>query len=77
MHMCMYLHVCQHVCIRQTCTHALDTAQGAIDPTGSSGFTDDTPLHTDGPDAVPTMAILVTKPADYLQWAGMEIHLKK
>jgi hypothetical protein len=53
------------------------TSQGAIGPTGSSGFADDTPLHTDGPDAVLAMAILVTKTADYLQWAGMDIHLKK
>jgi hypothetical protein len=52
------------------------TLQGAIEPTGSSGFADDTPLHTDGPDAVPAMVILVTKTADYLQWAGMDIHLK-
>ncbi len=50
--------------------------QGAIEPTGSSGFSDDTLLHTDGPDAVPAMAILVTKTADYLQWAGMDLHLK-
>ncbi len=53
------------------------TLQGAIAPTGSSGFADDTQLHTDGPDAVPAMAILVTITADYLQWAGMDIHLKK
>jgi hypothetical protein len=54
------------------------TLQGAIEPTGSSSFADDTPLHTDGnPDAVPAMTILVTKTADYLQWAGMDIHLKK
>jgi hypothetical protein len=26
MHMCMYLHVCRHVCVRHTCTYALDTA---------------------------------------------------
>ena len=51
--------------------------QGAIEPTGSSGFADDTPLYTDGPDAVPAMAIMVTKTADYLQLAGMDIHLKK
>ncbi len=41
-------------------------------PTGSSGFADDTPQHTDGPDAAPAKAILVTKTADYLQWAGMD-----
>ncbi len=48
-----------------------------IAPTGSSGLADDTPLHTDGPDAIPTMAILVSKVAGYLEWAGMEINLKK
>jgi hypothetical protein len=53
------------------------TLQGAIESTGSSGFADDTPLHTDGPDAVPAIMILVTKTADYLQLAGMDIHLKK
>ncbi len=53
------------------------TLQGAIEPTGSSGLADDTSLHTDGPDAVRAMAKLVTKTADYLQWAGMDIHLKK
>jgi hypothetical protein len=53
------------------------TLQGVIESTGSSGFADDTPLHTDGPDAVPAMAILVTKTADYLRWAGMDIHMKK
>ena len=26
MHTCMYLHVCRHVCVRHTCTYALDTA---------------------------------------------------
>ncbi len=52
--------------------------QGAIKPTGSIGFADD-PLYTDSPasEAVPAMAILVTKTEDYLQWAGMDIHLKK
>ncbi len=29
------------------------------------------------PDAVPAMAILVTKTADYVCWAGMDIHMKK
>ncbi len=42
------------------------TLLGNIDPTGSSGFADDTPLHTDGLDAVPVMVILVTKRVGYL-----------
>jgi hypothetical protein len=53
------------------------TLQGFIASTGSSGFANNTPLHTDGPDAVPAMAILVTKTADYLRWAGMDIHMKQ
>ena len=51
--------------------------QGSIDPTGSSGFADDSPLHTDGPDAIPAMAILVPTVDRYLKWAGMEINLQK
>jgi hypothetical protein len=53
------------------------TLHGSIAPTGSSGFADDSPLHTDGPDAVSAMAILVPKVADYVEWAGMEINMKK
>ncbi len=53
------------------------TLQGNIAPTGSSGLADDTPLHTDGPGAIPAMAILVSKVAGYLEWAGMEINRKK
>ena len=53
------------------------TLQGSIDPTGSSGFADDSPLHTDGPDAIPAMAVLVKVATDYIEWAGMEVHLKK
>ena len=51
------------------------TLQGSIAPTGSSGFADDSPLHTDGFDAVPAMAILVPKVAAYVEWAGMEYAL--
>jgi hypothetical protein len=51
--------------------------QGSIAPTGSSGFADDSPLHTHGPDALPAMAILVPKVAAYGEWAGMEINMAK
>ena len=53
------------------------TLQGSIAPTGSSGFADDSPLHTDGPDAVPAMAIMVPRVAAYVEWAGMEINMAK
>ncbi len=49
------------------------TLQGAIEPSSSRGVTF---ADTDGPDAVPATAILVTKTADFLHWAGMDIHLK-
>jgi hypothetical protein len=53
------------------------TLQGSIVPIGSSGFVDDSPLHTDGPDAMSAMAILIKAATSYLEWAGMKIHLKK
>ena len=53
------------------------TLHGSIAPTGSSGFADDSPLHTDGPDAVSAMAILIPKVAAYVEWAGMEINMTK
>ncbi len=53
------------------------TLNGTIDPTGSSGFTDDSPLHTDGPDAISAMAIMVPMVAGFPEWAGMEIQLDK
>jgi len=51
--------------------------QPDLDPLGSSGFADDSLLHTDGPDAIPAMAILVPAVADYIRWAGMDVNLTK
>jgi hypothetical protein len=51
--------------------------QGSTVPTGSSGFADDSILHTNGPDTIPAIAISVKAAAIYLEWAGMKIHLKK
>jgi hypothetical protein len=53
------------------------TLQGNIDPSGSSGFVFDSPLHTDGLDAVQSIAIIVQKGAAYVEWAGMEINVPK
>jgi hypothetical protein len=50
--------------------------RGKIAPTGVDVFTDDSTLHTDGPDAVAAMVVLVQPAVAYLEWAGMEIHLK-
>ena len=35
------------------------TLQNSIAPSSSSGLADDTALHTEGPDAIPVMAIMV------------------
>ncbi len=53
------------------------TLQGKIDPTGADVFADDSTLHADGPDAVAAMAVLIQPAVAYLEWAGMDIHLKK
>ena len=53
------------------------TLQGGIDPTGSSGFADYSPLHTDVSVAVPAMAIIFPKVAAYIEWAGMEVNVPK
>ena len=37
-------------------------------PTGSSPFADDSNLHTDGPDAIPAMHILVTSVGAFVWW---------
>jgi hypothetical protein len=53
------------------------TLQGRIAPSGVDAFADDSTLHTDGPDAIPAMAVMAPPAIGYLRWAGMEIHLKK
>ena len=54
-----------HTIVR-ACTQGC-TLQESI---GSSGFADDSPLHTDGPDAIPALAIMVPGVAGYVEWAG-------
>jgi hypothetical protein len=53
------------------------TLQGRIAPSGADTFADDSTLHTDGPDAIPAMAVTVPPAVGYLRWNGMAIHLKK
>ena len=50
------------------------TLQGRIAPTGSDVFADDSTLHTDGPDAIPALAVMAPPATGYLEWAGMEIN---
>jgi hypothetical protein len=53
------------------------TLQGRIAPTGSDVFAGNSTLHTNGPDAIPALAVMVPPVADFLEWAGVESNLKK
>ena len=44
-------------------------------PTGSSPFADDSNLHTDGPDAIPAMRILVASVGAFVQWLGLFVNM--
>ena len=46
-------------------------------PTGSSPFADDSNLHTDGPDAVPAMSVLVTNVGAFVRWLGLFVNMPK
>ena len=46
-------------------------------PTGSSPFADDSNLHTDGPDAIPAMHILVTSVGAFVRWLGLFVNMQK
>jgi hypothetical protein len=48
-----------------------------FDPMCSSGFADDTTLHTDGPDAVPAMQVLVDAISPFCDWLGLLLNLLK
>ena len=62
--------------IVQTCKRGCVPWAGA-EPMGSSGFADDTTLHTDGPDAVPAMQVLVDSITPYMDWLGLLLNMGK
>jgi hypothetical protein len=43
---------------------------------GSSGFADDTTLHTDGSDAVSAMQVMVQATAPFLTWLGLLLNMR-
>jgi ribonuclease HI len=53
------------------------TVAGLKHPAGSSGFADDTILHTGGADAIPAMRVLVDTISPFSTWLGMFFNLKK
>ena len=44
---------------------------------GTSGFADDTTMHSDGPDAVPAMQVMVRAVAPFLDWLGLLLNMLK
>ena len=52
-------------------------APGMDGPSGSSGFADDTALHTSGSDAIPAMRALVNKIGPLFKWLGMSLNMSK
>ena len=46
-------------------------------PSGNSGFVDDTSLHTDGPNAIPAMCAMVKKTSRFCCWVGIAVNMAK
>ena len=46
-------------------------------PSGSSPFADDANVHTDGPDAIPAMSILVARLGAFVHWLGLQVNMQK
>ena len=66
-----------HVLIRASGRGSTIPIRNGTITTGSSGFADDTALHTAGPDAVPAMCYLVTIVGNYLYWVGLTVNMPK
>jgi hypothetical protein len=64
-----------HKMIRASGRGCFMTALNA--PTGSSPFADDSTLHTDGPDAISAMRVLVRGAGDYVRWLGPLVNMRK
>ena len=64
-----------HVLV-QACKRGCAPLAGS-EPMGTSGFCDDTTMHSDGPDAVPAMQVMVTAVAPFLEWLGLLLNMLK
>ena len=64
-----------HVLV-QACKRGCAPLWGS-DPMGTSGFADDTTMHSDGPDAVPAMQVMVRAVAPFLDWLGLLLNMLK
>ena len=51
--------------------------QSSLALSSSSGLADDTAQHTEGPDAIPAMTIMVQEVGAYINWDGMLVHMMK
>ncbi len=66
-----------HAIIRASGRGSSVPVQHGTITTGSSGFADDTGLHTGGPDAIPAMCVMVTMVGSYLFWVGLTVNMPK
>jgi ribonuclease HI len=64
-----------HVLVR-ACKRGCAPLEGT-EPMGSSGFADDTTLHSDGSDAVPAMQVIVQAATPFLDWLGLLLNMRK
>ena len=53
------------------------TVEALENPSGSSPFADDMVLHSDGPDAISAMRVMVDAGGAYLQWLGLFVNMQK
>ena len=53
------------------------TVEALKNPSGSSPFADDIVLHSDGPDAISAMRVMVNAGGAYLQWLGLFVKMQK
>ena len=60
----------------RACHRGCSMQEGST-PSGASCLADDLLLHTEGPDAVPAMNIMVNAIAPILKWTGLEVHMIK
>ncbi len=58
-----------HVLV-QACKRGCAPLVGS-EPMGTSGFCDDTTMHSNGPDGVPAMQLMVRAVTQFLEWLGL------
>jgi hypothetical protein len=60
----------------QACKRGYAPLAGS-EPMDTSGFCDDTTMHSDGPDTVPAMQVMVRAVAPFVEWLGLLLNMLK